>query len=165
MRTATIGGTVLSVEHVVPGVSLMERLARLFREPTTDGGTDVDAHERDDRSTRTTSDATSLAVVVESPPAGVRRYELTVRAETAVAAVEPDLLSLHFETFDEGSGTVRARAVDVEGTGRTIESAATLFVVRFASAVAPETVSLDGTIDGHDEEPVPWTRVRLTPAD
>lgn len=146
-------------------MSLVDRLARLFRDPTAadadsasdayrgdGGGEDVDVTRTD-----------AVAVVVQDPPAGVRRYELTVRGDTAVEAVDPGLLTRLFETFDEGSGVVRARAVDVDGHGTDVEAATPLFTVRFADSVATETVSLDGTLTGHDEEPVPWSRVRLTP--
>jgi hypothetical protein len=213
----------LSVERLSPAVSLMSRLARLFREPITDdragecgatvatddgdrptgdrgggrgrresdepvrgestvederpgtdgigdavgerddptgGDSDTDA---DDAATNVETVTDAVAVVVQSPPAGVRRFELTVRADAAIAGVDPDLLTMHFETFDDGPGVVRARAVDVEGRGREIEAAAPLFVVRFERPVDPDTVALDGSLDGHDEEPVPWSRVRLTP--
>lgn len=185
-------GTVLHVERVESGVSLVDRLARLFREPTDDsvatGGpatTDDASGSGDDSSDRTDEDTHAItdddeeptaahesvesgvdavAVVVQAPPAGVRRFELTVRATVPVAGVDPELLTRHFETFDEGTGVVRARAVDVDGNGRDVE-AAPLFVVRFAAPADPDTVSLDGSIDGHDEEPVPWSQVRLTPVE
>jgi hypothetical protein len=162
---------------------LLGRLLELFREPTGTGATDEGGPRRaradgDDRSGDAThgaaasdrgeagdGDTDAIAVVVQAPPAGVRRFELTLGADVAVTGVDPELLTSHFEAFDEGTGTVRARAVDMEGHGRTIEAAAPLFVVRFDAPVDPDTVSLDGTIDGHDEEPVPWSRVRLTPVD
>lgn len=127
-------------------------------EDSSPAGSDADPPSSDAR-----TDA--VAVVAQAPPEGVRRYELTLRAEVPVAGVEPGLLTSLFETFDEGPGVVRARAVDVDGRGSSVEAAAPLFVVRFAEPVDPETVSLDGSIDGHDEEPVPWSRVRLTPVD
>ncbi|WP_162562424.1 hypothetical protein [Salinigranum rubrum] len=173
----------------------MERLARLFREPaaadgvhdrhaadvtdqpdSTDstgptdstGSTDpADAYRGDGGSEGGASTATrsrAVAVVVQAPPAGVRRYELTVRADAPVESVDPGLLTRLFETFDEGRGVVRARAVDVDGRGAEIE-ATPLFTVRFAEPVDTETVSVDGTLTGHDEEPVPWSRVRLTPVE
>jgi hypothetical protein len=160
-------------------VSLVERLARLFREPTDDGptqggGGDTDGYRGDggatpgDRGGAEGNDdrsASDLAVVVQTPPAGVRRYELTVRAGTPVEAVEPGLLTSLFETFDDGDGVVRVRAVDVDGKGTGLETATPLFTVRFAESVDPDTVSVDGTLTGHDEEPVPWSLVRLTPVD
>lgn len=164
-------------------MSLVNRLARLFREPAPDdaehdSGSGAPTYRRDggdsiaDDSTvddatadDSTEGTTAVAVVVQAPPAGVRRFELTVRAEARVAGVDPDLLTRHFETFDDGPGIVRARAVDVDGHGRDIQTATPLFVVRFETAVDPDTVALDGSIDGHDEEPVPWSRLRLTPVD
>jgi hypothetical protein len=159
-------------------VSLVDRLARLFREPSTDApeaGSDVDyrgdggaAPSDDGDSTDgngATDGTTAVAVVVQAPPAGVRRFELTVRTDAPVAGVDPGLLTRHFETFDDGLGVVRARAVDVDGHGRDVETATPLFVVRFADRVDPDAVALDGTVDGHDEEPVPWSRLRLTPVD
>ncbi|WP_318569670.1 hypothetical protein [Salinigranum marinum] len=168
---------------------VLSRLLRLFREPT-DGaaatGTTDDGGSRraradgdgqsgsasedrggaaSDRGDGGDGDTDAIAVVVQAPPAGIRRFELTLRAGVPVTDVDPELLTSHFEAFDEGTGTVRARAVDMEGHGRTIEAAAPLFVVRFGAPVDPDTVSLDGTVDGHDEEPVPWSRVRLTPVD
>jgi hypothetical protein len=159
----------MSGRAVAPSVSLIERLARLFREPAAgdaggtragDGGSDRPAADGGAGAGGTTA----VAVVVQSPPAGVRRYELTVRADAPVAGVDPDLLTLTFETTDLGTGAVRVRAVDVEGRGKAVD-AAPLFVVRFAETVDPATVSLDGHLDGHDEEAVPWSRVRLTPVD
>lgn len=185
----TTAGSLFSPPAVSPGVSLVNRLARLFREPAADStsvrdapsGTSPDA---DASTAQADADAPSdayradggadasppgrsdaLAVVVQSPPAGVRRYELTVRADTAVEAVDPGLLTRLFETFDEGTGVVRARAVDVDGRGTDVEAATPLFTVRFVDPVDPETVSLDGTLTGHDEEPVPWSRLRLTPVE
>lgn len=156
-------------------MSLVDRLARLFREPTPDdrsvrssGGTDYrgDGGERTaDDGNDDETDVTAVAVVVQAPPAGVRRFELTVRADAPVAGVEPELLTRHFETFDDGPGVVRARAVDVDGHGRHVETATPLFVVRFDEPVDPDAVALDGSVDGHDEEPVPWSRLRLTPVD
>jgi hypothetical protein len=153
-------------------VSLVNRLARLFREPTPDDAehspeSDASTYRRDGGDPAADDDGrtTAVAVVVQAPPAGVRRFELTVRADAPVAGVDPDLLTRHFETFDDGPGVVRARAVDVDGHGRAVETATPLFVVRFAEAVAPDTVALDGSIDGHDEEPVPWSRLRLTTVD
>ncbi|WP_152041302.1 hypothetical protein [Salinigranum salinum] len=178
----------------------MDRLARLFREPTDDdhvvagrpattesdsattddaSGSGDDSSDPTDEDTHAVTDdeeeptaahesveggVDAVAVVVQAPPAGVRRFELTVRATVPVAAVEPALLTRHFETFDEGVGVVRARAVDVDGNGRDVE-AAPLFVVRFAAPADPDTVSLDGSLDGHDEEPVPWSQVRLIPVE
>ena len=164
---------------------VLGRLLRLFREPT-DGAAETE-RDGDPRRGRADGDDHSggaggnhgaaargdggggdtdaVAVVVQAPSAGVRRFELTLRADVTVTGVDPELLTSHFEAFDEGTGTVRARAVDMEGHGRTVEAAAPLFVVRFDAPVDPDTVSLDGTIDGHDEEPVPWSRVRLTPVD
>jgi hypothetical protein len=167
---------------------VLDRLLRLFREPTDetaapgatdDGGPRCARADGDGRSGSPSEDdgaaasdrgdgggdTDAVAVVVQAPPAGVRRFELTLRAGVAVTDVDPDLLTSHFEVFDEGTGAVRARAVDMEGHGRTIEAAAPLFVVRFDAPVDLDTVSLDGTVDGHDEEPVPWSRVRLTPVD
>lgn len=114
---------------------------------------------------RTDGGAPGIAVVVQSPPAGVRRYELTVRADVPVVDVHPELLTSTFERFDDGEGVVRARAVDVDGRGRTVDDTATLFVVTFESAVDPATVSVDGSLDGHDEEAVPWSHVQLTTTD
>jgi hypothetical protein len=160
-------------------VSLVERLARLFREPAAADGvhdrnaadsTDpADAYRGDGGSEGGESEAgastatrsRAVAVVVQAPPAGVRRYELTVRAEAPVESVDPGLLTRLFETFDEGRGVVRARAVDVDGRGTAVD-ATPLFTVRFAEPVDAETVSVDGTLTGHDEEAVPWSRVRLT---
>ena len=171
VRTA---GTVLHVERVESGVSLMDRLARLFREPTDDDHVVADRPATTENGPATTDDASgsgddssdptgedthavtdddaeptaahesveggvdAVAVVVQAPPAGVRRFELTVRATVPVAAVEPALLTRHFETFDEGTGVVCARAVDVDGNGRDVE-AAPLFVVRFAAPADPDT--------------------------
>jgi hypothetical protein len=154
-------------------VSLVARLARLFREPTPDDpadGPDGDTQPdyRGDGGASAADDGTgttAVAVVVQAVPAGVRRFELTVRADVAVAGVDPELLTRHFETFDDGPGVVRARAVDVDGHGRHVETATPLFVVRFDEPVDPETVALDGNIDGHDEEAVPWSRLRLTPVE
>jgi hypothetical protein len=131
----------------------------------SDDGRDGSPPGSDDGTSPTGARADALAVVVQTPPEGVRRYELTLRGDVLVASVEPGLLTSLFETFDEGPGVVRARAVDVDGRGRSVDGAAPLFVVRFAEPVDPETVSLDGSVDGHDEEPVPWSRVRLTPVD
>lgn len=171
---------------VLRHVSLVGRLARLFREPTADDGIRESADAPDDPNvvyrgdggtgperdvgeegggTPTEGATSGLAVVVQAPPAGVRRYELTVRADTAVSTVDPGLLTRHFERFDDARGVVRARAVDVDGRGRIIETATPLFTVRFDDPVDPDTVSVDGTLTGHDEEPVPWSRVRLTPVD
>lgn len=130
----------------------------------SDDGEDVSTGGVDD-GTSPAARTDAVAVVVQAPPEGVRRYELTLRADVPVAGVEPGLLTSLFETFDEGPGAVRARAVDVDGRGSSVEAAAPLFVARFAEPVDPGTVSLDGSIDGHDEEPVPWSRVRLTPVD
>ncbi len=180
-------------------MSLVERLARLFRDPTAaDGGrergaADVtdqpdstgstdstdsagasrgDGESEDDESDdggsesgeSTATRSRAVAVVVQAPPAGVRRYELTVRTDSPVESVDPGLLTRLFETFDEGRGVVRARAVDVDGLGREID-ATPLFTVRFAEPVDTETVSVDGTLTGHDEEPISWSRVRLTPVE
>ena len=169
-------------------MSLVNRLARLFREPTHDdaaargsdggdfdyrgdggddgtGGDGTDGDGTDGDGTDDEGATRAVAVVVQAVPAGVRRFELTVRGDAPVAGVEPELLTRHFETFDGGPGVVRARAVDVDGHGRHVETATPLFVVRFEEPVDPETVALDGSIDGHDEEPVPWSRIRLTPVD
>lgn len=182
----TEAGILFSLRAVLRDVSLVARLARLFREPTADDGvrapadasTDPSTVYRGDGGDRAESDGdeaasepstegavSGLAVVVQEPPAGVRRYELTVRAGTAISTVDPGLLTRHFERFDDATGVVRARAVDVDGKGRTIETATPLFTVRFDEPVDPDTVSVDGTLTGHDEEPVPWSRVRLTPVD
>lgn len=179
-RFSATAGILISLPVLVCGVSLVERLARLFREPTADradvqggpsdayrgdGGSDHNADE-DAATDRNGHDgAHAVAVVVQAPPAGVRRFELTVRAETRIERVDPGLLPNLFETFDEADGVVRARSVDVDGDGKTIDSATALFTVRFAESVDPETVSVDGTLTGHDEEPVPWSRVRLTPVE
>jgi hypothetical protein len=148
-----------------PDVSLVDRLARLFREPAAaDAEPPTDAY-RGDGGGEDAARSDAVAVVVQDPPAGVRRYELTVRGDTPVETVDPGLLTRLFETFDEGRGVVRARAVDVDGHGTDIEAATPLFTVRFVDPVVTETVSLDGTLTGHDEEPVPWSRVRLTPVE
>lgn len=169
-------------------MSLVDRLARLFREPTddeepparradrapdtyrSDGGesgtnADGDAEAETGPDAGSGRDARRVAVVVQAPPAGVRRYELTLRAAAAVETVEPGLLTRLFETFDDGSGVVRARAVDVDGNGKAVDAATPLFTIHFEAPVDPETVSVDGTLTGHDEAPVPWSRVRLTPVD
>jgi hypothetical protein len=130
-----------------------------------DGSGDDTSAGSDDRPAPNGTRAGAVAVVVQAPPEGVRRYELTLRGDVPIAGVEPELLTSLFESFDEGSGVVRSRAVDVDGRGRAVDGAAPLFVVRFAEPVDPETVSLDGSIDGHDEEPVPWSRIRLTPVE
>jgi hypothetical protein len=126
--------------------------------PADGGGTDAAPGDP-------AADTDAVAVVVQAPSAGVRRFELTVRAGAPVAGVDPGLLTSLFESFDDGGGVVRARAVDVDGKGKEVEAAAPLFTFRFAEAVDPESVAVDGSIDGHDEEPVPWSRVRLTPVD
>ena len=196
----------MSLGPVGSSVSLLERLARLFREPADGGATaervttvgaptgepsaapddpgdegrdrahgddasDTHGRPADEAATGPSPEdgsvtgTNAVAVVVQNPSAGVRRFELTVRAGVPIAGVDPGLLTSLFESFDEGPGTVRARAVDVDGKGTEVEAAAPLVTVRFAEPVDPDSVSVDGTIDGHDEEPVPWSRVRLTPVD
>lgn len=152
--------------------SLFDRVAGLFRESSRDDRRG-DAREttpgRDAPPAGDRSDGpvAAVAVVLQRAPAGIRRFDLRVSVpDAAGTTVQPGLLAAHFEQSRPDDTTVRLRAVDFTGEGRTVTGAVPLASLRFEESIPPDAVSLSVTAAlDHDGDSLPTEWLRLTPVE
>lgn len=107
----------------------------------------------------------AVSVVVDAAPEGVQKYTARVACDAGeIEAVEPGTLEAFFEVVEGGTGSrfVRARAVDMTGEARHIETPTPLFTVRFAEPVDLSAIRLTfETIVDHEGETVPNESLRF----